>query len=184
MFDRQPQLDASARRKQAATITWQVIAAQRGRDDTGFTPKPRRTTMKTIAAVRLLKLALYADAAASMSLAALQLTLPSLLAQHLALPAVLLMETGVFLAAYALLLVAMARAARIPSALVLLIVFGNVGWAGACLVLAASPILAPGALGIAFLLFQAAAVLLFAWLEYAGLSASQSQTRPGGMQLN
>lgn len=140
--------------------------------------------MKTIAPVRLLKLALYADAAASLALAALQLTLSSLLAQRLGLPAMLLTETGVFLLVYALLLVGMARAPRLPGALVQVIVFGNMGWAVACLVLAATPMLAPGPLGIAFLLFQAVAVLLFAWLEFAGLRASQTGARSGGMQLS
>jgi len=128
--------------------------------------------MKTIAPVRLLKLALYADAAGSVALAAIQLILPSQLADKLSLPAMLIIESGMFMAAYALLLVYLARARRVWAAAVQLVVVGNVVWAIACLALAATPVISPSAAGFAFLAFHAVAVLLFAGLERAGLRAS------------
>ena len=130
--------------------------------------------MKTIEPVRLLKLALFADAAASAAIAGLQLVFPALLAERLALPAVLLTESGMFLVAYALMLVGLASMARVWTAAIQLVIVGNVGWALACLVLAFSPLLSVGGLGLAFLLLQAVAVLLFAWIERAGLQASMA----------
>jgi hypothetical protein len=128
--------------------------------------------MKTIAPVRLLKLALFADAGASATLAAGQLMFPALLAEHLSLPSVLLMESGVFLVGYVLMLVVLASMARVWAAAIQFVVIGNVGWALGCLALAATPLVSPSALGVAFLVFQAVSVLLFAWMEWTGLRAS------------
>jgi hypothetical protein len=128
--------------------------------------------MKTIAPVRLLKFALCADAAASAALAGGQLMFPALLAQHLSLPAMLLTETGIFLVGYVLMLLALASMARVWAAAIQFVVIGNVGWAIGCLALAATPLVSPSGLGVAFLLFQAVSVLLFAWLQRAGLRAS------------
>jgi hypothetical protein len=131
--------------------------------------------MKTIQSSRLLKLALYADAAASVSLAGLQLLLPSLLSDRLSLPAGLLTGTGIFLVGYTLMLVLLARAHHVWAVAVQFIILGNVGWAIACLALAETAIVSPSGLGVAFLVFQAVAVLAFAALEYAGLRASIAQ---------
>lgn len=133
--------------------------------------------MKTVHPSRLLKTALLADAAVSAGAAALQLLAADTLAALTQLPRALLVETGVFLALYVAMLVAMARAARLPAALVRVVVFGNLGWALGCLALAATPL--PGALGLAFLIGQAAAVTVFAVLEYRGL-ASSAPAKPGG----
>jgi hypothetical protein len=130
--------------------------------------------MKTIAPVRFLKLALYADAAASATLAGGQLLFPSLLAEHLSLPAILLTETGIFLVGYVLMLLCLAGMARVWAAAIQFVVIGNVGWALGCLALAATPLVSPSMLGVAFLVFQAVAVLLFAWMERAGLRASMA----------
>ncbi len=128
--------------------------------------------MKTIQPVRLLKFALYADAAASLSLGLLQLMLPSLLADTLSLPTALLTGTGLFLIGYTVSLVLLASARQVWAAAVQFIVIGNVGWAVACLALAASALVSPSTLGIGFLLFQAVAVLLFACFEHTGLRES------------
>lgn len=133
--------------------------------------------MKSIQASQLLKTALLADAAVSAAAAALQLAIPDGLAELLRLPRVLLVETGAFLAIYVVLLVAMARAARLWSPLVWVVVLGNVGWALGCVGLAVSPV--PGALGAAFLLAQALAVLVFATLEYRGLKSSAPRYADG-----
>ena len=126
----------------------------------------------------LLKNVLYADAAVSGAVALLQLAASDLLAGLLALPVALLFETGVFLVAYVVMLVAMARSRHLATGLVLLVVLGNVGWALACAALTMLLPAVPTGLGIAFLLLQAAAVLVFAALEWAGLRASAPAASP------
>ncbi len=128
--------------------------------------------MKTIAPVRFLKLALLVDAAASAALAIVQLLFPALLAEHLSLPAILLTESGIFLVGYVLMLLCLASMTRVWAAAIQFVVIGNVGWALGCLTLAATPLVSPSGLGVAFLVFQAVSVLLFAWMERSGLQAS------------
>ncbi|MES2901222.1 MAG: hypothetical protein V4723_15940 [Pseudomonadota bacterium] len=128
--------------------------------------------MKTVQPARLLKFALYADAAASVGLGVLQLLLPSLLTEQLRLPTVLLTGTGLFLLAYALVLVLLASARQVWAAAIRFIVIGNVGWALACCALLLSATVAPSPLGTAFIAVQAGAVLVFAYLERAGLRES------------
>ena len=140
--------------------------------------------MKTIQTARLLKLALIVDAGASLGLAVLQLLMPSLLADYLSLPHLLVTGTGAFLVGYALMLVLVARAERVWASLVQFIIIGNVGWALGCLALAATSLVAPSGLGMAFLSLQAMAVLLFAWLEYAGLQASKAVVANGTLQYH
>ncbi len=128
--------------------------------------------MRSIIPSRLLKQALAADALVSGSVAALQVTVPDTLSQLLLLPRGLLVETDVFLAAYALLLVVLSRSARLASALVMIVVLGNLGWAAGCALLLGTGYLAPSALGIGFMFVQVVAVVMFAGLEYLGLRAS------------
>lgn len=140
--------------------------------------------MKTIQPARLLKLALYADAAGTISLAVLQLLLPSLLAEQLSLPTGLLTGTGIFMVGYTLMLVSLANATRVWAAAIQFIIVGNIGWAIGCLALAETAIVAPSRLGIAYLVFQAVAVLLFAWLERAGLRASAGNAPSQELQFH
>jgi hypothetical protein len=121
----------------------------------------------------LLRTALVADAVVSGGVAVLQLTAASWLSDLLSLPRTLLVESGAFLVAYTVLLVVLARSPRVPSAVVGIIVLGNIGWAVGCFALLAMGAPAPSRFGVAFVLVQAAAVLLFAALEYVGLSASE-----------
>ena len=128
--------------------------------------------MKTIQPARFLKLALYADAAASLGVGVWHLLLPGLLAEQLLLPVALLTGTGLFLLGYAVVLVLLASAQQVWAAAIQFIVVGNVGWAAASVALLVTSVLAPSSLGVAFLLAQAGAVLVLAWLEYAGLRES------------
>lgn len=128
--------------------------------------------MKLVIPSRLLALALTADALVSGAVAVLQLAAADALHPLLRLPHMLLVESGVFLVAYTLLLIVLARSPRVPAALVMLIVAGNIGWALGCLALPLLGLLTPSALGIAFLAVQALTVLLFAALEWQGLKAS------------
>jgi hypothetical protein len=139
--------------------------------------------MLTIQSARLLKLALCIDAAGSAALGIMQLALPTQLGQTLQLPLPLLQESGLFCVAYALLLLALASRRQLPLWTIQVIIVGNIGWALACLVLAAAPVLAPSGAGMAYLAFQAIAVLLFAALEYAGLKASAPQAAAGALHF-
>ena len=128
--------------------------------------------MQTVNPSTLLKKALAADAVVSGAVAVLQVSMSDVLSRMLMLPRGLLVETGVFLVGYTLLLIVLARSARIWSALVVMIVIGNAGWAVGCAVLPGAGYLQPNAPGLAFIAAQAAAVLVFAGLEYLGLRDS------------
>jgi hypothetical protein len=129
--------------------------------------------MRTVSPSPLLKTALAADAAVSGAAAVLQLAAADWLVGTLMLPRPLLVETGAFLVAYTILLVVLARSARLPAAVVATIVLGNVAWAVACVALVAAGAFPLTGLGVAFLIVQALAVLVFAALEYAGLKRSE-----------
>lgn len=133
--------------------------------------------MRTIEPARLLRLAFGLDAAGTAAVAAAQLLALDRLTVHLNLPQVLLLESGVFMAAYAALLLVLMRARRLPAGLVLFIAIGNLGWAAGCAATALA--LAPGAWGVGWLAFQAAAVVLFSALQFAGLKASGPASEPG-----
>lgn len=128
--------------------------------------------MRHVTPSRLLKAALAADAVVSGAVALLQIVAADALAGLLSLPRALLFETGLFLVGYAVLLVVLARSARVPAWLIAFIVAGNAGWAIACIALLASGWVAPTAAGVGYVVLQAVAVLLFAALEAAGLRSS------------
>ena len=123
---------------------------------------------KTLLPAPLLKFALLLDAGISGATAALQLGFTDALVPLLQLPHALLTDTGLFFVAYVALLLAMAFSRRVWSGLVGLVAFGNAGWAAGCVALLASGVLAPSAWGVAFVAVQAAAVLLFALLQWQG----------------
>ena len=129
--------------------------------------------MKFVLPSRLLSAALSADALVSGAVALLHVLAAGVLAQWLAMPHALLLGSGVFLLAYVVLLVVLARARRVPSALIVLVIAGNVLWALGCLALLLLGGNAAGnGLGAAFLLVHAATVLTFAVLEWRGLRRS------------
>lgn len=143
--------------------------------------------MKTIVPSRLLRNAFLADAAASGAIAALHLALAAGpedgLSATLGLPSPLLSGTGLFLAAYTLLLVVLARSAAIWRAIGWFIVAGNVGWSVLSLLLLVTGGLAPAPLGVAYVGVQAVGVLLFALLEWRGLRTSLPRDVPAGQPL-
>ena len=131
--------------------------------------------MKTIHPSGLLKAALLADALASGAVALLQLLGNRFLSTHLALDSRLLLYTGLFLLAYANLLLVLAYTDRIWLRLLRFVIAGNAAWAMGCLLLIAAVGAAPPA--ALFLGLQALAVLALAAWQYAGLRAS-SGIRP------
>jgi hypothetical protein len=130
--------------------------------------------MSTLIPSRLLKTTLLLDAIVSGAVAALQLAFGGALAALLDLPGPLLFESGLFLVAYVLLLLAMVRSERLWSWLVVAVIVGNLGWALGALGLVSLLPTPPNGLGIAFLALHALAVLGFAAFEFFGLRASQS----------
>ncbi len=79
----------------------------------------------------------------------------------------LLFWAGLLLLPVAAFMALSARAARVPGWVASLVVFGNVAWVAASLVLPVAGVIAPNALGWAFLLLQATAVAGLSWLEWA-----------------
>lgn len=115
----------------------------------------------------LLQRALAADAIVSAATAALMIAGAGWLAEFLSLPASLLRFAGLLLLPYiAFVAYTLKRSSR---AGVFAIIGINVAWAAACVLLLASGWVAPNAFGVAFVIVQAVAVLLFAELQYVGL---------------
>ncbi|RJF76656.1 hypothetical protein [Rhodopseudomonas palustris] len=122
----------------------------------------------------LLRRALQADALVSGAMALLLVTTAGALAPLMALPQPLLLETGLFLIAYAAFVGWLGSRTTLQRPLVLLVVIGNALWTLASVALLLSSAVAPNGLGIAFVLLQAIAVGVFAELQYMGLRRSQA----------
>ena len=124
-----------------------------------------------------LKRALLLDAAASGAMGVLFVLAAGSLAGLLGLPVVLLRYVGVFLIPFAAALLWIATRAATAAPLIMAIVVGNVLWVAASVLLLVSGVVNPTLLGEAVVLAQAAAVQLFAYLEYSGLTRHQRVAR-------
>lgn len=89
-----------------------------------------------------------------------------------AIPSPLLTWAGLILFPVAALMLYAGLQAVPPRPVVWLIVLGNIGWVAASLALFA--VIAPNALGVAFILAQAAAVAVLALLEHSALQRSNA----------
>jgi hypothetical protein len=125
---------------------------------------------------RLLRVAFGLDAAASGALAIFQIAAGQAAAPKVGLSEGVLLGTGLLLAAYAVLLLMLARSAAVPRSLVILVAAGNVAWAVACLALVGTLRAELTQPGIGYLLFQAVATIGFATAQAVGLRQS-SQAR-------
>jgi len=128
--------------------------------------------MNAIVPSRLLKTAFVLDAAGSGAIAALHLLLPAPLHDALGLPTSVLTGTGLFLAVYAAMLVVLARSGAVWSALVRLVIAGNLGWVAASVLLPVTGTLPATTPGAIYIELQAGAVLFFAVLQWRGLVRS------------
>ena len=133
--------------------------------------------MFVFASPRFLPRVMWADAASCAATGALQVAFTGALARLTGLPATLLMGTGVFLLAYAAAAAFMASRGTPPRTLIGLVVVGNFGWAAACIALLMSGLLAPTALGTAWVLAQVACVVVLAELQWTGLRRTRSNSR-------
>jgi predicted amidohydrolase len=92
----------------------------------------------------------------------------------LGIPAEVLVPVGGFLVVYAASLWFLGTRARVSRPAVWVVVVGNLLWAGASVVAAAAGWWSPTATGIAVVLAQAAAVVVFAELQLTGLRRSRT----------
>jgi hypothetical protein len=92
-----------------------------------------------------------------------------LVAQLTALPPALLIYAGASLFPIAIFMAVVATRATLPVPGVWLVILGNVGWVIASVALLVGGWVAPNALGLVFVLGQAAAVAGLSALEYVGL---------------
>jgi len=122
---------------------------------------------------RLLRAALTIDAAASGTLAMVQVLAPHAAAELTGLAVELIVITGVLLGGYAALLVRSASSAAIARTLVELIIVGNLAWALACIAVASALRNELTTLGVGYLLLQAGAVIGFACAQALGLLRSR-----------
>lgn len=118
---------------------------------------------------RLLRRSLNLDAVASGGLGLLLAAAGNLLEEPLGIPASVLLPVGVFLVAYAAALWFVGSRPRVSRPAVWVVVVGNLLWVVASVVAAIAGWWSPTALGTAFTLAQAAAVALFAELQFTGL---------------
>ncbi len=125
--------------------------------------------MSVFASPRFLRNVMLADAASCAACGALQLGATGALVQWLALPAALLLGTGVFLLVYAAIVALIGTRVPVSRPVVGLCIAGNLGWAVACLLLLASGLVQPSGLGSAYVLIQAVTVLLLTAMQWLGL---------------
>jgi hypothetical protein len=126
----------------------------------------------------LLRLALKLDAAASGALGALLVAAGSVLDDLLGLPLSLLLPVGLFLLAYAAFVWVVGTRPRISKTAAWAVVAANLVWVADSVALVATAWFPLTALGAAFVLAQAAAVFLFADLQFLGLRRAHSAARP------
>ena len=121
-----------------------------------------------------LRRALLADAVFS-GISALALTFGAgAFAKLLNLPEALLLETGLFLIAYAAFVGWLGTRQSTPKALVLLVIVGNAAWTLASIALLFSGTVSPNMLGEIMVVAQAIATGVFAELQYIGMRKSGS----------
>lgn len=122
-----------------------------------------------------LRRVLWLDAATCVATGALMSFGSTPLAGLTNLPAGLLFYAGLSLFPVAAFIVFVASRAAIPAAGVWMVVIGNAAWSLTSLALLTDQRVSPNALGIAFVLIQAAAVALLAELEYMGLKSTTAK---------
>jgi hypothetical protein len=120
-----------------------------------------------------LRHALIADAAVSGGAGLLHVVGGATVDSLLGLPQALVLGTGLFMLAYAAMLVGLVRASTLRRLWIALIVIGNFAWADACVALWAFDLISPTPLGTAWLLAQAAGVTALAVWQGIGWRMSR-----------
>lgn len=133
----------------------------------------RPAARSAIAPAPLLRAALALDGVASGATGALMLAAGPVLAGPLGLPAAPLQAAGAVCLAWAALTFWMSRRATLPAWGVWAVIGLNLVWVADSVLLLVSGWVAPTALGVAFVLVQAAAVDALAVAQWIGLRRSQ-----------
>ena len=128
--------------------------------------------MRSIKSSMLLRRVLLADAACSAGMGVAMLTFASTLAGWLNMPAGLLSEAGLALLPFAAFVGYLATREQPARIGVWAVIALNIVWTIDSILLLVAGWVEPNALGCAFIIGQAAAVGLFAELEYMGLRKS------------
>lgn len=134
--------------------------------------------MFPLSSPRFLRAALLLDAASVLLCGVPQVLFTAWLARWTGLGPTLLLASGVFLLAYAALVLWIGTRQPIPAAPVRLVIAGNLVWGVGCIGLIAS---APSGLpfwSLAYLLLHMVAVTLFAALQWAGLRQANGMLQP------
>lgn len=116
-----------------------------------------------------LRYVLIADAIASGATGALMILGAGFLSGLLAIPGGLIFEAGLILVPYVLLVAIVASRPVIPAKPVWFIIACNALWALGSVLLLVSGLIAPNALGYAFVILQAAVVAILGELQYVAL---------------
>jgi hypothetical protein len=127
-----------------------------------------------ISSSQFLRRALLADAIFSGTGALAMAPGASMLAALLDLPETLLLETGLFLFAYAALVAWLGTRASVPKLLVAIVIAGNAAWTIGSIALLFSGSVSPNLLGELFVVAQAIGTGVLAELQYIGLRRSGS----------
>jgi hypothetical protein len=134
--------------------------------------------MTTIRTTPLLRYALLGDALASAATGLLLAAGAGLLTDLLGYPAPFLRWVGIVCLAYGGVVALLGLRASLPRAVVLTVVILNAMWVIDSLILLMGRMFAPTALGVAFVLLQAAVVAGFAVAQWVGLKASAATSLP------
>lgn len=128
----------------------------------------------SITVTPFLRNVLHADALISGAAGLLMMLGAPLLSPLLELPAQLLFWAGLVLVPFVAMLVVIARRATVSKLVMIDIIAINVLWVVASFGLLVSGVVAPNALGIAFVVAQALAVAVFAELHFIGIRRATS----------
>jgi len=128
--------------------------------------------MSTVRVSPLLRFGLLIDAGISGAVGALMLAATGMLYNITALPEPLLRYVGLVFIPYVLLVGWFGLRESLPRGAVWAVIACNVAWAIASVFLLTSGGIAPSTLGVAFVIVQAVAVVVFAELQFMGLRRS------------
>jgi hypothetical protein len=146
---------------------WPQVDAVRN-SSAGRAKKPKEHIM-TVTISKSLRNALHLDALVSGAAALIMVAGAPLLSPLLNLPAGLLVGAGLLLVPFVAMLVIVARRKTVARLVLVDIIGLNALWVAMSFGVIVSGLVAPNALGIAFISAQAIAVALFAELQYVGL---------------
>jgi hypothetical protein len=123
----------------------------------------------TVTVTPFLRNALLLDAIGSAPIGLALAVASGTFASLFALPQPLLVAVAVCIVVWVAMLAMAARRPAIPASLAWTFVLGNAFWVAASFAILFAGLIQPNALGSAFIIAQALAVALFAWLQWIGV---------------